>query len=115
MPGAESEAVKDLPVVIYVHGGAFNFGFPLERDLASFVAWGTNQVLVVSISYRLGALGFLAGAPETQELNLGLRDQRLAVEWVWEWIGEFGGDAGDITLLGSSAGAHSVSLASLVS
>ncbi|KAL6824420.1 alpha/beta-hydrolase [Trichoderma sp. SZMC 28015] len=106
--GPESEGVKDLPVVVYVHGGAFNFGFPLERDLASFVAWGASQVLVVSVSYRLGALGFLAGAPETQELNLGLRDQRLAVEWVKEWIGEFGGDAGDITLLGTSAGAHSV-------
>jgi carboxylesterase type B len=108
-PDAEAEARRDLPVVVYVHGGAFNFGFPAERDLAAFVAWGRNQVLAVSISYRLGALGFLAGAPETQELNLGLRDQRLAVEWVKEWIGEFGGDVDDITLWGASAGAHSVS------
>ncbi|RFU80445.1 hypothetical protein TARUN_1769 [Trichoderma arundinaceum] len=99
-PEPEPEARRDLPVVVYVHGGAFNFGFPLERDLASFVAWGKSNVLAVSISYRLGALGFLAGAPETQELNLGLKDQRVAVEWVKEWIGEFGGDASDITLLG---------------
>ncbi|KAM0261954.1 hypothetical protein ACHAQJ_001958 [Trichoderma viride] len=108
VPDVEAEARTDLPVVVYVHGGAFNFGFPAERDLAAFVAWARNQVLVVSISYRLGALGFLAGEPETQELNLGLRDQRVAVEWVREWIGEFGGDVDDITLWGSSAGAHSV-------
>lgn len=110
---AGAEARRDLPVVVYVHGGAFNFGFPAERDLASFVAWGRNQVLVVSISYRLGALGFLSGSPETPpkglNLNLGLKDQRVAVEWVRQWIGEFGGDVDDITLWGSSAGAHSVS------
>lgn len=110
---AGGAARRDLPVVIYVHGGAFNFGFPAERDLASFVAWGRNQVLVVSISYRLGALGFLAGSTEATSkgvnLNLGLRDQRVAVEWVRQWIGEFGGDVDDITLWGSSAGAHSVS------
>ncbi|KAH6608139.1 hypothetical protein Trco_004452 [Trichoderma cornu-damae] len=105
---ADADAARALPVVVYVHGGAFNFGFPLERDLASFVAWARSDVLAVSISYRLGALGFLAGAPETQELNLGLKDQRVAIEWVREWIGEFGGDADDITLLGVSAGAHSV-------
>lgn len=113
--GAAVEARRDLPVVVYVHGGAFNFGFPAERDLASFVAWGRNQVLVVSISYRLGALGFLAGTPAVASkgvnpnLNLGLKDQRVAVEWVRQWIGEFGGDVDDITLWGSSAGAHSVS------
>ncbi|KAL6901351.1 alpha/beta-hydrolase [Trichoderma evansii] len=109
---AAAEARRDLPVVVYVHGGAFNFGFPAERDLASFVAWGRNQVLVVSISYRLGALGFLSGSPEMAtkglNLNLGLKDQRVAVEWVRQWIGEFGGDNDDITLWGSSAGAHSV-------
>ncbi|KAL7926488.1 alpha/beta-hydrolase [Trichoderma austrokoningii] len=111
--GADAETRRDLPVVVYVHGGAFNFGFPEERDLASFVAWGRNQVLVVSISYRLGALGFLSGSSakgltSNLNLNLGLRDQRTAVEWVRQWIGEFGGDVDDITLWGSSAGAHSV-------
>lgn len=110
---AAAETRRDLPVVVYVHGGAFNFGFPAERDLASFVAWGRNQVLVVSISYRLGALGFLSGSLEVStkslNLNLGLKDQRVAVEWVRQWIGEFGGDVDDITLWGQSAGAHSVS------
>lgn len=105
---AERQALKNLPVVVYVHGGAFNFGYPLERDLASFMAWSRQPIIVASISYRLGALGFLAGASETQELNLGLKDQRLALEWLRENIGYFGGDADNITLLGASAGAHSV-------
>lgn len=104
-----------LPVVVYVHGGGFNFGQPLERDLAAFVAWGQKDVLVVGISYRLGVLGFLAGREgefedeEAKELNLGLRDQRVAVEWVRRWVAPFGGDGEDITLMGTSAGAHSVS------
>ncbi|KAL6864440.1 Alpha/Beta hydrolase protein [Trichoderma novae-zelandiae] len=101
-------ALWDLPVVVYVHGGAFNFGYPLERDLASFMAWSPRPIMVVSISYRLGALGFLAAAPETQELNLGLKDQRVALEWLTEWVGHFGGNPDNITLLGVSAGAHSV-------
>ena len=91
-----------LPVVVYIHGGGFNFGSPLERDLASFVAFAAADILVVSVMYRLGALGF------SEETNLGLWDQRTAVEWVLRWVGDFGGDKGDVTLMGVSAGAHSV-------
>ncbi|PTB73241.1 alpha/beta-hydrolase [Trichoderma longibrachiatum ATCC 18648] len=104
----ERQVLKNLPVVVYVHGGAFNFGYPLERDLASFMAWSPQPIIAASISYRLGALGFLAGASESQELNLGLKDQRVALEWLREWIGHFGGDPDNITLMGASAGAHSV-------
>lgn len=106
-----------LPVVMYIHGGAFNFGEPLERDLGAFVSHAQEDVVVVAVSYRLGVLGFLAGGDDDEEdeaeadgeLNLGLRDQRVAAEWVKTWIGEFGGDGEDITLMGVSAGAHSVS------
>lgn len=104
-----SSPSSSLPVVVYIHGGGFNFGHPLERDLASFVSWAKKDVMAVAISYRLGALGFLAGGAEVKELNLGLRDQRLAIEWVRDWIGAFGGNANDLTLMGVSAGAHSVS------
>ncbi|PNY27966.1 Carboxylic ester hydrolase [Tolypocladium capitatum] len=97
---------RPLPVLVYVHGGGFNFGHPLERDLGALAAWAPVDVLVVSVGYRLGALGFLAEAGG--ETNLGLRDQRTAVEWVREWVGWFGGDGADLVLMGVSAGAHSI-------
>lgn len=95
-----------MPVVAYFHGGGFNFGDPLDRDMVSFVAHSEKDVLMVSVAYRLGALGFCAVEGES---NLGLRDQRVAVEWLRQWVGVFGGDAEDVTLMGVSAGAHSVS------
>ncbi|KAJ6439508.1 phenmedipham hydrolase [Purpureocillium lavendulum] len=125
----QSRTERKLPVLVYIHGGAFNFGDPLERDLGAMVAWAPRDVLVVSVSYRLGALGFLGGDPDDDEggdaaasggrgrtdigtrahLNLGLRDQRLAVRWVADWIGAFGGEGGrGVTLMGVSAGAHSI-------
>ncbi|KEY69681.1 hypothetical protein S7711_03167 [Stachybotrys chartarum IBT 7711] len=104
-----SSSPAPLPVVVYVHGGGFNFGHPLERNLASLLAWAERPLVVVAVGYRLGPLGFLAGAgPDVGERNLGLGDQRLAVEWVRKWVGAFGGDAGDLTLMGVSAGAHSI-------
>jgi carboxylesterase type B len=95
-----------LPVVVFIHGGAYNFSYPLERDLASLVAWAPRDILVVAVAYRLGPLGFMSDS--SYEMNLGLRDQRTAIEWVVRWIGAFGGKQ-DITLMGISAGAHSVS------
>lgn len=93
-----------VPVMIYIHGGAYMFSYPLERNLASLVSWAPQDILIVAVGYRLGALGFKSEG----QLNLGLRDQRTAVEWVTRWIGAFGGGT-DITLMGVSAGAHSVS------
>ena len=101
-----------MPVVVYVHGGAFNGGLGTERDMASFVGWaGEAPVVGVNFNYRVGALGFPSSAVAEAEgvLNLGLRDQRLLFEWVRENIGQFGGDKDRVTLMGVSAGAHSVS------
>lgn len=97
-----------MPVVVFFHGGAFNFGTPLDNPMGSFVSHAATGVVVVTVSYRLGVFGFMNG--EGGELNLGLKDQRAAVHWLGEWAGAFGGDGGDITLMGVSAGAHSVSL-----
>ncbi|PHH81656.1 hypothetical protein CDD82_245 [Ophiocordyceps australis] len=94
------------PVVVYMHGGCFNFGSPLDREWPSFLAQGGREVLVVTPGYRLGPLGFLAG--QSEQANLGLADQRLAVEWTVAWIGVFGGNGADLTLMGWSAGAHSI-------
>lgn len=100
-----------LPVVIYVHGGAFNAGSGTERDMASFVGWAETPVLGVNFNYRVGALGFPSSSAADEEggLNLGLRDQRMLFEWVRDNIAEFGGDPGRVTVMGMSAGAHSVS------
>lgn len=101
-----------LPVVVYVHGGAFNGGLGTERDMSSFVGWSQTPIIGVNFNYRVGALGFPSSTTAEREgaLNLGLRDQRLLFEWVRQNIGQFGGDESRVTLMGMSAGAHSVSL-----
>lgn len=80
------------------------------HDTASMVAWSESPFIGVSFGYRLGALGFLPSRLTKKEgvLNLGLRDQISLLEWVQENISKFGGDPGNVTLFGLSAGAHSV-------
>ena len=110
----EGEGAK-VPVVVYFHGGAFNLGYGVDRDMPSFVAHAAEGTIAVSFNYRLGVLGFLpsasvVGKDGRESLNLGLGDQRLAMEWVRKNIGAFGGDQGRIGVMGISAGAHSVRL-----
>lgn len=100
-----------LPVVIYVHGGGFNAGHGGERNMASFVSWAKEDIVAVSFNYRVGAFGFLPSALTAREglLNLGLKDQQALFAWVQDNIAAFGGDPGNVTIMGLSAGAHSVS------
>lgn len=106
-----TENVLKLPVAIYIHGGAFNRGTSSMHNTASMVAWSEAPFVAVSFNYRIGALGFLPSALTAKEgsLNLGLRDQIVLFEWVKDNIGAFGGDPDNVTLVGLSAGAHSVS------
>ncbi|KAK7724051.1 hypothetical protein SLS64_000385 [Diaporthe eres] len=99
-----------MPVVVYVHGGAFNGGLGTERDMSSFVGWSATPIVGVNFNYRVGPLGFPSSTTAEREgaLNLGLRDQRLLFEWVRQNIGQFGGDESRVTLMGMSAGAHSI-------
>ncbi|KAF2112721.1 Alpha/Beta hydrolase protein [Lophiotrema nucula] len=103
---------QKLPVLLWVHGGAFVGGSGRSLDGAAFVAASTEPIVVVTMQYRLGALGFLPSALFEEEdlLNLGLRDQRLFLEFMQEYVEYFGGDTNKITLGGQSAGAHSVAL-----
>lgn len=80
------------------------------HNTGSMVAWSESPFIGVSFGYRVGALGFLPSSLSKKEgvLNLGLRDQIHLFEWVQENIGKFGGDPGNVTLFGLSAGAHSV-------
>lgn len=99
-----------LPVLVYIHGGAFNRGFAAMHDTASMLSWSEEPFLAVSFNYRIGALGFLNSGLTEKEglLNLGLRDQTLLLEWVQENIEQFGGDPNHVTIAGLSAGAHSI-------
>ena len=108
---------EKLPVLVYVHGGSFNFGAGNARQIDNLVAWSEKPMIGVSINYRVGAFGFLNSGLMAKEglLNVGLKDQELALKWVRENIEAFGGDPGDVTIMGASAGAHSVCLLSLLS
>lgn len=105
-PRAAFESKKPLPVLFYIHGGAFLFG----SGSASFVnprMYTQHDVILVSINYRLDLLGFIA-LPNIPYTNFGLLDQRTALEWVHENIASFGGDTQRITAIGDSAGAISI-------
>ncbi len=105
-----------LPVLAFIHGGAFVIGssggdvLPSDQSQAiydgSYLAKSQN-IVVVTFNYRLGALGFLAGALGLQG-NYGFQDQQLALEWVRDNINAFGGDPTRVTLSGESAGASAV-------
>ncbi len=104
---------KKLPVLVHVYGGSFNFGFDRTRQISNMVAWSEEPFIGLSFNYRVGALGFLSSSLAAQEglLNAGLKDQALLLEWVQENVAEFGGNPDEVTLMGSSAGAHSVCIA----
>jgi para-nitrobenzyl esterase len=102
------------PVLVFIHGGAFVWGagsMPLY-DGAALAQRG--DVVVVTVNYRLGALGFLkldglGGERFGATANAGLLDQVAALRWVRRNISAFGGDASNVTVFGESAGAMSVS------
>lgn len=95
----------NLPVMVWIHGGAFTRGSNRITMYAGN-SFARDGVVCVGINYRLGTTGFasIEGAPE----NRGLLDQIAALRWVHENIAGFGGDPGNITVFGESAGAMSV-------
>jgi acetylcholinesterase len=107
-----SDEIKKLPVLVYLHGGAFNFGAGNTRQIPHLTAWSAEPMIGISFNYRVGAFGFLPSKFMEEEglLNVGLKDQALLFQWVQENIAAFGGDPDNMTIMGSSAGAHSVYL-----
>ena len=105
--GETIDANKKLPVMIYIHGGAFTVGSTSKTNLRPFVQG--RGIIAVAVQYRLGVLGF-AQSPDDMVIagNLGLHDQLAAINWVKEYIHSFGGDNESITLAGQSAGAISI-------
>ncbi|XP_059052235.1 venom carboxylesterase-6-like [Achroia grisella] len=96
---------KPMPVMVFIHGGAYMYGngfhygpfFLMDKDL-----------VVVTIQYRLGPLGFLSTGDSVLPGNLGLKDQAFALHWIKKNIAAFGGNPENVTLTGHSAGASSV-------
>jgi len=107
----EKPSSASLPVLVWIHGGAFVLGSGGEKAYDGQVLSETTGMLVVSVNYRLGPLGFLA-LPELESESAshpstggyGFEDQRAALQWVKANIAAFGGDPGKVTLFGESAG-----------
>ncbi|ESN91220.1 hypothetical protein HELRODRAFT_104203, partial [Helobdella robusta] len=100
-PHEESNPGKTYPVIFYIHGGSYESGSGhiYEGRLLSLMG-----VVVVTINYRLGVLGFLTTGDSLLPGNYGLRDVMLALRWVHENIGSFRGDVTRVTLVGQSVG-----------
>jgi len=93
--------------MVYIHGGALITGSGGQRYYGpQFIL--DYDVIMVSINYRLGPLGFLSLDNDVMSGNIGFRDQILALEWIQRNIAYFGGNAEDITIFGESAGSWSV-------
>ena len=109
------------PVMVWIHGGAFEFGGTVEpREEGTNFVKENPDVILVSIEYRLGAFGFwhLSHLPDGKNYpdaqNLGLMDQMMALKWIHENIANFGGDPDNVTIWGESAGGESVTTIPLI-
>jgi len=95
------------PVIVWLHGGGWVSGAGSLKCYGGHRLANEGNVVVVSVNYRLGMLGYLR-SPGVSDGNLGLADQLAALRWVRDNIAAFGGDPDAVTVAGQSAGAHSV-------
>ncbi|KAL3282172.1 hypothetical protein HHI36_005366 [Cryptolaemus montrouzieri] len=105
-PQLPHETTELLPVIVYLHGGAFICGSSRSDYLGPEYLLDRNFVLV-TLNYRLGALGFLSTNDNISPGNYGLKDQSLTLKWVKKNIKQFGGDPDSVTVAGISAGGSS--------
>ena len=104
---------KRRPVMVWIHGGGFTIGSGSQPIYDGSVLARRGDVVLVTVNYRLGPLGYLRLADVTDGKiaasgNEGMLDQVAALEWVRDNIAEFGGDPGNVTIFGESAGGMSV-------
>jgi para-nitrobenzyl esterase len=112
--GAKTRGAK-LPVMVWLHGGGFQFGTASDNSLDG-TSLAKKGVVLVTINYRLGVFGYLSRPDLDTESNghksgmYGIEDQIAALQWVKDNIAAFGGDAANVTVFGESAGAHAIGL-----
>ncbi|XP_026865922.1 neuroligin 4 X-linked a isoform X2 [Electrophorus electricus] len=113
--GGEDKDIHDenglRPVMVYIHGGSYMEGTGNMIDGSILASYG--NVIVVTLNYRLGVLGFLSTGDQAAKGNYGLLDQIQALRWIKENIQAFKGDPKRVTIFGSGAGASCVSLLTL--
>ncbi|CAJ0929620.1 unnamed protein product, partial [Mesorhabditis belari] len=97
-----------FPVVIYIHDGGYRQGSGVMNNRQMREIYAQNGIVFISIQYRVGFLGFMTLNDTRLPANLGLWDQNMALRWVQENIGKFGGDSKRVTIWGTSAGSSSV-------
>lgn len=110
---ADTKAGDNLPVLFWIFGGGFEFGWSSTYDGSGLVKEGVDlgePFIFIAVNYRVGGFGFMPGKEilEDGASNLGLLDQRMGLEWVADNIATFGGDPEKVTIWGQSAGAISV-------
>ncbi|KAL8579566.1 hypothetical protein ACOMHN_025519 [Nucella lapillus] len=111
VPAQDVSEDRLVPVLVWIHGGGFIIGTADIYEGEELA--GEGGVVVVNLNYRLGPFGFLSTGDAASRGNFGLLDQRLALRWVHEHIGRFGGDRTRVTLSGASAGAASTAFHAL--
>lgn len=102
-----TEKQEKLPVFVWIHGGGFILGAASSFDGSALAAF--DNVVVVTIQYRLGIVGYFSTGDKHARGNWGYLDQVAALQWIQENIVHFGGDPGSVTIAGESAGGVSVS------
>ncbi|XP_041458997.1 acetylcholinesterase-like isoform X3 [Lytechinus variegatus] len=97
-----------LAVLVWLHGGGFMYGAGTVPMLSPLPLVALGDVIVVTINYRLGALGYLTTGDNIIPPNLGIMDQITALNWIRKYISAFGGDPNRVSLFGDSAGSASI-------
>lgn len=101
-----------LPVMVWFHGGGF-FSGSSDPKIFNPNYLLQKDIILVTMNYRLGVLGFFSTGNEVAPGNFGLKDQVMSLKWVQKNIQSFGGDPQRVTIFGSSAGGLSVNLHAL--
>ena len=96
-----------MNVIVFIHGGAFQFGTGFGHG-PHYLFDGDEDLVFVTINYRLGPFGFASTGDDALPGNNGLKDQVAALKWVQRNVAAFGGNPGSVTIAGMSAGGASV-------
>lgn len=106
--GPEQPSSTPRPTIVWIHGGGFVFGAGSEESYHGDGYAERGDVVFVTFNYRLNGFGYLRTSRDPGSANLGLLDQIAALRWVRDNIAAFGGDPGNVTVMGESAGGMSI-------